>query len=292
MSKIIAGKKIIDNVSFELKENEILGIVGRNGSGKTTLFKILLSMWDFDEGDVVYYCEPNLNFKQDIGYLPEQRGLFNREKVINQLKLFAQLKGLNKQTASEKITFWLDFFELGELADYPINQLSKGNQQKVQFILSVLNEPRLLILDEPFSGLDPLNRLYFENAIKLLKKSGTTILFSSHDLKNVNNLSDRILMLKNGVIAEQGRVEDILKYYTKFVTINLEYQKLIPDLQIQLEEKNIRYSILATDMTINLSKDIDQQIFEQIFTTKNLKMNFFTPNFEDVFKFINLEERI
>lgn len=207
------GEKVaLHHISLELQKNEILGVVGHNGAGKTTLFKVMLGMYAPDQGEIKF-TEKNFHLKNDIGYLPEQRGLYGKTDVFSQLLAFGYLKGISKTELKTTIDFWMEFFKIEESKNEFLANLSKGNQQKVQFIAAVIHKPKLLILDEPFSGLDPINVDMFMDAIHLLKENGSTIIYSSHKLDSIEHLSNRLLFLKDGSKVHLDDIENIQKQY-------------------------------------------------------------------------------
>ncbi|RFA36256.1 hypothetical protein CAI16_05560 [Virgibacillus dokdonensis] len=218
ISKSFGDKRALQDVTMNIKENEVLGVIGHNGAGKTTLFKLLLSMYQPNEGEIVVHESP-FHLKNDVGYLPEERGLYGKTDVYSQLLAFGYLKGKKKQVLVPQIHFWLDYFELQHDKRQLVANLSKGNQQKVQFITAVLHQPKLLILDEPFSGLDPLHVERFTNAMTYMKQQGSTILYSSHLIKGMEQLTDRILLLKQGEVVFQECIEAIRGRYGYLCTI-------------------------------------------------------------------------
>jgi|AKZA01.1.fsa_nt_gi ABC-type uncharacterized transport system, ATPase component len=205
-------KKALSAVQLEIYQNQIIGVVGHNGAGKSTLFKSILGINKNIEGEI-NFSEIDFNLKNDIGYLPEERGLFDKVKVKEQLLYFGYLKGKDKKFLLQNIEFWATYFKVEKYLDQKLYTLSKGNQQKIQFIISILHNPKLLILDEPFSGLDPVNSDLFLNAIRKLNKSGITILYSSHKLESVEDLSDKVIFIKEGEIIYYDTLDKIKGEY-------------------------------------------------------------------------------
>src|SRR5699024_7956475 len=176
----------VNELNLEIPSQELFGFLGGNGAGKTTTFRIILGLIDQTEGDITWKGK-ELNYKNSdiIGYLPEERGLYPKLKVKDQLIYLGKLRGMTKQAASTEIDSWLDRFQISHYLHKQVEELSKGNQQKIQFISAVLHRPELLILDEPFSGLDPINVEMLKEAVLDLKEGGTTIVFSSHQMDHV-----------------------------------------------------------------------------------------------------------
>ena len=206
----------VDQLSFTIESGEIFGLIGQNGAGKTTTFRMILDLQETTEGDITWEGQHVNAINRDLlGYLPEERGIFPQMKVEEQLYFFGELRGMKRQELKEIIDFWIEKFELTEKRNDKAETLSKGNQQKVQLIASFLHNPKFLILDEPFSGLDPVNKDLLKEAILLLKEKGMTILFSSHQMENVEELCDHLCLLKRGKPLFAGSLLDLKKQYGK-----------------------------------------------------------------------------
>ena len=206
----------VDQLSFTIEKGEIFGLIGQNGAGKTTTFRMILDLQDTTEGAITWDGQPIKSINRDfLGYLPEERGIFPQMKVEEQLYFFGELRGMKRDELKKIIDFWIERFELTEKRNDKAETLSKGNQQKVQLIASFLHNPKFLILDEPFSGLDPVNKDLLKNAILLLKEQGMTILFSSHQMDNVEELCDHLCLLKRGKPLFAGSLVDLKKQYGK-----------------------------------------------------------------------------
>ncbi|OCS83000.1 ABC transporter ATP-binding protein [Caryophanon tenue] len=206
----------VDQLSFIMEPGEIFGLIGQNGAGKTTTFRMILDLQETTEGTITWEGQPIRNINRDyLGYLPEERGIFPTMKVEEQLLYLGELRGMTKKDAKEQAQFWIERFELDDKRNEKAETLSKGNQQKVQLIASFIHRPKFLILDEPFSGLDPVNKDLLKDAILLLKDRGTTILFSSHQMENVEELCDHLCILKQGHSLFAGSLLDLKKQYGK-----------------------------------------------------------------------------
>jgi ABC-2 type transport system ATP-binding protein len=204
----------VDDVSFEARPGRILGLLGPNGAGKTTSIRMIAYITIPDSGTVRLDGREVGPWSQLImGYLPEERGLYRKMKVGDQLTYFGELKGLSRAQAVEKSKYWLDRFEAGDWFNRKTQELSKGMQQKIQFIVTILHEPALLILDEPFGGLDPINADLLNDVIMELKSDGRTILFASHRMEQVEQLCDDICLISRGEIVLDGPLRDIKKSF-------------------------------------------------------------------------------
>ncbi|MGO4289673.1 ABC transporter ATP-binding protein [Chitinophaga sp. RAB17] len=203
--------KAVDDVSFDIQQGSIFGLLGPNGAGKTTLLRMITGIFYPDEGQILFNgkkFDPE-NDVQYIGYMPEERGLYKKMMVGEQTLYLARLKGLSKKEAVEKIKYWFDKFDINSWYNKKVDELSKGMQQKVQFISTILHQPKLLILDEPFSGLDPINSNLIKQEIFNLSQQGTTIIFSTHRMEQVEEICDHIMLLNKGRKILDGGVQQI-----------------------------------------------------------------------------------
>ncbi|WP_420541583.1 ABC transporter ATP-binding protein [Guptibacillus sedimenti] len=206
----------VERLNLSIPENEIFGLLGGNGAGKTTTFRMLLRLIDQTQGTISWKGEGiSYDSSHLIGYLPEERGLYPKMKVKEQLIYLGKLRGMKKAEVEKEIAIWLERFKVPEYLDKKVEELSKGNQQKIQFIASVIHKPELLILDEPFSGLDPVNVEVLKEAVLDLKKSGTTILFSSHRMEHVEELCEHLCILHRGKSVVSGNLKEIKRSYGK-----------------------------------------------------------------------------
>lgn len=214
ITKHYAKHCALDKVSIQVSEGEIFGLLGPNGAGKTSLIRIINQITAPDSGTVVFQGE-NLSSKHiaHIGYLPEERGLYKKMKVGEQAIYLAQLKGLSKKEARKRLDRWFQKFQISYWWNKKVEELSKGMQQKVQFITTVLHEPKLLIFDEPFSGFDPINVNLLKSEILELKRKGATIIFSTHNMASVEELCDSIALINKSKKILDGRLSDVKKRY-------------------------------------------------------------------------------
>lgn len=206
----------VNDLSLEITANSLFGFLGGNGAGKTTSFRMILGLMDPTAGNITWKGKPiTYDMSSKIGYLPEERGLYPKLSVEEQLVYLAKLRGVTKANALDEITYWLDRFKVPQNRKKKIEELSKGNQQKIQFMSAVLHKPELLILDEPFSGLDPVNVEMLQEAVIDLQKKGTTIVFSSHQMAQVEQLCRELCILVQGEAVVKGNLSEIKQSYGK-----------------------------------------------------------------------------
>ncbi|KIO68622.1 hypothetical protein B4065_1583 [Caldibacillus thermoamylovorans] len=260
VSKRFGKYTAVDDLSLSIPEKTIFGFLGANGAGKTTTFRIILGLMDASSGNVSWNGKPvDYSTSDNIGYLPEERGLYPKQKIKEQLIFLARLKGMSKQEAEKELGRWLERFKVPDYADKKVEELSKGNQQKIQFIASVLHKPSLLILDEPFSGLDPINVELLKQAVLDLKESGTTIVFSSHRMEHVEQLCENLCILNKGKTVLQGSLKEIKQSFGKknliiHADFDVSFLKEYPGvrkssvtpegIQLQIEGEEVAGSIL------------------------------------------------
>ena len=212
--KQYAEKLALDHVSFEVPERSIFGLLGPNGAGKTSLIRIITGITAADSG-TVYFNGEKLSPKHiaRIGYLPEERGMYKKMPIYEQAMYFAQLKGLNRKDAKKNVDYWLDKFDIQSWGSKKVEDLSKGMQQKVQFIITILHNPELIILDEPFTGFDPVNAELVRKEIIELRQKGATIILSTHRMESVELMCDHIALINNSKRVVDGRLKDIIQRY-------------------------------------------------------------------------------
>ena len=219
----------VDHLSFSMPEGSIFGLLGPNGAGKSSLIRMITTITRPDTGKIFISGEPlNNKHPENIGYMPEERGLYKKMKVGDQLLYLAQLKGLSYTDAKREIRYWLEKMEITDWWNKKVEELSKGMQQKAQFISTVIHKPRLLILDEPFSGLDPVNAEALKNEIYELSKNGTSIIFSTHRMEQVEEICDRILLINKGKNILYGSVKDVKQQFKENL-FSIEHQGTLSD---------------------------------------------------------------
>ena len=211
LKKYFATQKAVDDISFNIAEGSIFGLLGPNGAGKTTLLRMITGIFYPDSGHIIFNGKKYdpVNDVGFIGYMPEERGLYKKMKIGEQALYLAQLKGLSKSDATQKIKEWFIKFEMQSWWNKKVEDLSKGMSQKLQFVTTVLHEPKLIILDEPFSGLDPVNANLIKDEIFNLAKKGSTIIFSTHRMEQVEEICDHIVLVNKGEKILDGTVSDV-----------------------------------------------------------------------------------
>ena len=215
LKKSYEGVKAVNDVSFNVAKGDIYGFLGPNGAGKTTTIRMIMGIIHPDSGRIeLNGNDINSLKRQNLGYLPEDRGLYQKQKLEETCRYFGLLRGLDDRQARSNSKMWLERFGLGDQGERKIEELSKGNQQKIQFILSLLHDPELIIMDEPFTGLDPLNQLLLKEIIQEKQDEGKTIIFSTHQMEQVERLCNNICLINKGQIVVEGALEDIRKKHT------------------------------------------------------------------------------
>ncbi len=236
ITKNYARHRALNNVSLRIKKGQLHGLLGPNGAGKTTLIRIINQIIAPDSGTILFEGEPlRPDHSNKIGYLPEERGLYKKMKIGDQLIYLGQLKGLSKRESKLRIREWLERLEMGDWIDKKIADLSKGMQQKVQFVATVFHEPELIILDEPFSGFDPVNAKTIQNEILKLHQKGSTIIYSTHRMESVEELCTHLSLINKSEIILDGSINEIKDAY-KTQTYTLRYTEPEANLTSQLKE--------------------------------------------------------
>ena len=215
IEKSFGEKKVLTGVSFKAEGGKAFGLLGRNGAGKTTSIRILMDVFPANSGEVLIDGGPIDYNKIGIGYLPEERGLYPKKIIIDQLTYFAELKGMSRKEAVKSIDYWLKRLGMTEYRNKKLETLSKGNQQKIQLITALAHDPDIIILDEPFSGLDPVNAMLLKDVVKEQIAKGKIVLFSSHQMSYIEEFCDSIAILNNGVVALHGDLHDIKRDYPR-----------------------------------------------------------------------------
>ncbi len=224
LKKAYGNTKALDGVSFEVEPGKIFGLLGPNGAGKTTTIRIALGIIEADSGSVLFKGQKlTISMKDSLAYLPEERGLYRKSKVIDVLVYFGGLRNVPPVEARKRAMQWLKRLELGGIANHKVDELSKGMQQKVQFISCLLHEPALLILDEPFSGLDPVNQIVVKDLIREMKTQGKTIIFSTHQMEQAEKLCDQICLINNGRVVLYGDLGEVKRNYGNNM-IHMEFE--------------------------------------------------------------------
>ncbi len=213
VSKTFVGKLVVDNISFNIEKPGVFGLLGTNGAGKTTTIRMLLGIIKKDSGDITWNGKPVDRKNVNFGYLPEERGVYPKIKIMDQLMYFAELKGMKKSEAIESINTWAKKLKVEEYMQMPAEKLSKGNQQKIQFMTAIIHNPELVVLDEPFSGLDPVNTDILKNIIIDLVEKGKFVIMSAHQMATIEEFCSDILILDKGKTVLQGNLKQIKETY-------------------------------------------------------------------------------
>ena len=251
VSKSFVGKKAVDNISFSLTKPGVYGLLGTNGAGKTTTIRMLLGIIKKDSGEITWKGKPVDRKLVRFGYLPEERGVYPKTKIFDQLKYFAELKGMEKNQAISSINRWAKELKVEEYLQMSAEKLSKGNQQKIQFMTAIIHDPELVVLDEPFSGLDPVNTEILKNIIIDLIRNGKYIIMSEHQMATIEEFCSDILILNKGKTVLQGNLKEIKeKYPANRVEIDVkqDIESYIKELNLEIEiETNNNYVIKISD---------------------------------------------
>lgn len=251
VSKSFVGKKTVDNISFSLTKPGVYGLLGTNGAGKTTTIRMLLGIIKKDSGEITWKGKPVDRKLVRFGYLPEERGVYPKTKIFDQLKYFAELKGMEKNQAISSINRWAKELKVEEYLQMSAEKLSKGNQQKIQFMTAIIHDPELVVLDEPFSGLDPVNTEILKNIIIDLIRNGKYIIMSAHQMATIEEFCSDILILNKGKAVLQGNLKEIKeKYPANRVEIDVkqDIESYIKELNLEIEiETNNNYVIKISD---------------------------------------------
>lgn len=283
LTKFFGIKKVVDNVSFSVENGKILGVLGKNGAGKSTTFRMILNILEPDEGEVLYNGEKiDSKVSDKIGYLPEVGSLIDSYTVYEQCMYYGKMKSMSEEQIKKNMFDLLERFSIVEYANMKIKELSKGNKQKIQFIISILHDPDLIILDEPFSGLDPVSVEYFKNAILELKEKGKTIIFSSHIMSQVEMLCEDVLIIDKGKVILNCNLNDIKQEYSS-KTLDIT-GKISNDVLNQIsifgkveKKDNNRYIVrLANKERIN-------DVFRLLYSSEITKFSVLNVSLNDIF---------
>ncbi|PIA77963.1 ABC transporter ATP-binding protein [Gaetbulibacter sp. 4G1] len=292
VSKNFGDFKALNNVSIEVPKGSIFGLLGPNGAGKTTLIRIINQITMPDTGTVHLDGELlNENHIKDIGYLPEERGLYKSMKVGEQALYLAQLKGLSKSEAKTRLKYWFDRLEIGDWWNKKIQELSKGMAQKIQFVVTVLHEPKLLIFDEPFSGFDPINANLIKDEILRLRDNGATIIFSTHRMESVEELCDDIALIHKSNKILDGKLVDVKRQYkTNTYEVGIKTDSntaLHQELSEKFSVSSANFKTLDNELKLNIKlNDSDKpNEFLSYLTTKGEVSHFveLIPSVNDIF---------
>ena len=283
VSKSFAGKKVVDKVSLKLDKPGVYGLLGTNGAGKTTTIRMLLGIINKDSGEITWNGQAVNRKDVNFGYLPEERGVYPKTKILDQLIYFAELKGMNKVDAEKSIRKWAKRHKVEEYLEMPAEKLSKGNQQKIQFMTAIIHDPDLVVLDEPFSGLDPVNTTILKDIIINLVKSGKYVIMSAHQMATIEEFCSDILILNKGKTVLQGNLKDIKAAYPANrveIDVDEDINKYINQAKLTiLNEKNHQY-------TLRISNETEAEKLLKQLVENHIKINRFEilkPTLNDIF---------
>ena len=285
ITKYYGNNLAVDNLSFTVKSGEIFGLLGSNGAGKTTTFRIIMGLLDSNSGSVELDGKKiDYNLTDKIGFVTEERSLLTKMTVKEQIIYYGRLKGMKEEEILKKLDYWLDKFQIPDYKNRKIKELSKGNQQKIQFIAAVINEPKLLILDEPFTGLDPINVGQLKEAIYDLQKKGCSIIFSSHQMEHIEQFCEKLVILVKGKTVLEGYLKDIKEDYQKkniiirgdidkdeLLSIKgvLEVNKKVNEYEVKIENSNIIEKVFKKISSYNITKFVvEEASLNEIFIAK------------------------
>ena len=281
ISKFFEEVTAVDSVSLNIEKGDIYGLLGPNGAGKTTTIRMMMGIIEPDAGEIM--CNGNLIRQDDrlnFGYLPEERGLYQKQKLKETLQYFGRLRSLSEKGLNSEIDMWLERFNFSNSANRKIEELSKGNQQKVQFILALLHKPKFIVLDEPFTGLDPLNQVLLKDIIQEKREEGVTFIFSTHQMEQVERLCTNICLINKGKVLIDGPLSDVKEKHRKnAVTVRYEgdlstseLARFIPDHQIENGELTGVLKSSPAEFLEWVNKQVDILSFAQS-----------TPSLEQIF---------
>ena len=283
VSKSFVGKQAVDNISFNLDKPGVFGLLGTNGAGKTTTIRMLLGIIKKDSGEITWRGKEVDRKNVKFGYLPEERGVYPKTKIFDQLMYFAELKGMKRDEAIKSINKWAKELKVEEYMQLPAEKLSKGNQQKIQFMTAIIHDPELVVLDEPFSGLDPVNTEILKNIIIDLVKNGKYVIMSAHQMATIEEFCSDILILNKGKTLLQVNLKEIKETYQANrveIDTNQDIKSYIREMKLDIEnEINNNYIIKISDED-NAHKLLNKLIIDGI---KVDKFEIKKPTLNDIF---------
>ena len=283
VSKSYGDKKVVDNISLKLDKPGVYGLLGTNGAGKTTTIRMILGILKKDEGEITWNGKQVTRETVNFGYLPEERGIYQKTVIFDQLMYFAELKGMDKKTAETAIKEWAKILKVDEYLNKTAEKLSKGNQQKVQFLTAVIHNPELVVLDEPFSGLDPVNTEILKNVIIDLVKNDKYVIMSAHQMATIEEFCSDILILNEGKTVLQGNLRDIRESYPANrvkVDVNQDIKKYITECGLDVENE------VDKSYTLKINNEESAHELLKKLVTNGIKVNRFEimkPTLNDIF---------
>jgi len=280
--KVFGSVRAVDGVSFTVRGGTITGLLGRNGAGKTTTIRMITGIFMPDSGTIQWGGGAGADFRDRVGYLPEERGLYKQMKVVEHLLFLAEIKGRKPADVRPQIARWLERFELTDKRDAKVEELSKGNQQKVQLIGTLLHDPELIVLDEPQSGLDPVNMILVRDLLLDLKKEGRTILLSTHMMGEAEKMADDIVLIHRGKVVLQGALEEVREVAGRN-TLQLDFEgdgNFLGQLE-QVEKANLANN--TAELTLSEGADVQAILGAAIGRLRIRRFELGTPSLEKIF---------
>ncbi len=283
VSKHFGEKLAVDNISFEINEPGVFGLLGTNGAGKSTTIRMMLGILKKDSGEITWNGKPVERKNVNFGYLPEERGIYPKTKIYDQLLYFSELKGMKREEASKEIDYWMKRLKVEEYKDLIAEKLSKGNQQKIQFIIAILNNPELIVLDEPFSGLDPLNTEILKDVILELVNKGKYIVMSSHQMASIEEFCRDVVIINKGKTVLKGNLKKIKETYpANKLEINTKQNitNEIEELGLKVEKN------LDNNYEININTEEEAHTLIRNLVNKNILIDKFElkrPSLNEIF---------
>ena len=281
IDKSFGEKEVLKGVSFTAEGGKAFGLLGRNGAGKTTSIRILMNVFPANSGEVLIDGKPIDYDKIGIGYLPEERGLYPKKLIIDQLVYFAELKGMSAKDAVRAVDYWLGRLGMSEYRNKRLDTLSKGNQQKIQLITALAHDPDIVILDEPFSGLDPVNAMLLKDVVKEQISKGKIVLFSSHQMSYIEEFCDSIAIINAGKVAISGDLHEIKRTYPrdKIVVSTQDPEKIMADLGDICTEREDGTLLIQL-----ASPDEKQSMMKRLVESYDIdEVKVFEPSLNDIF---------
>jgi len=281
--KKFGDKTAVDNISFKIEKPGVFGLLGTNGAGKTTTIRMILGILEKDGGSIQWNGKPVTREGVKFGYLPEERGLYPKAKIVDQLSYFGKLRGMDRSSVKKVINYWFDRLKVSEYSKSTAEQLSKGNQQKIQLITALLHDPELIILDEPLSGLDPVNADLFKSVIHELVEKGKFIIMSSHHMQSIEEYCQDLVILKNGKTVLKGNLKQIKAGYGRTnLTVNCQ-----EEIDALIKEQSINIiSRTATGYEFKIKSDEEAYVLLEKMIASKIRLDKFEirePSLHEIF---------
>ena len=280
INKSFGEKHVLNDITFSCESGNAFGLLGRNGAGKTTTIRILMGVFAQDSGEVLLDGNKIDYNNIKLGYLPEERGLYPKKKIVDQLIYFAQLKGMNKLDAEKSVDKWLERLDMMQYRNKRLDTLSKGNQQKMQLITALAHDPEIIVLDEPFSGLDPVNAMLLKDVVKEEIQKGKIVLFSSHQMNYIEEFCSNIAIINSGNVAITGNLHEIKRSYprNKLVVSSTQFEDIMKEFKSSQRLKN-------DEIMISLENESDKkEVMKKLSSSYDIdEIKVYEPSLNDIF---------